>query len=355
VVKTIESLAPGLYEMLIEKNGDIHEVSFEARTIDDILKLDDGREDEVEFAAVSGLSEWATKTYELTLQPFITALATPTSARARKELHPLRLQHYFFSHRNPLFTNLGEMAAAARARRTPAAKDNVFVRLESFHADLTERGFDLYRDTRDAAIELTFHALYGTPWMKRVGAARHARPRSHDISKFPHVQQAIRKAKMGGYAEGVIRMLILLARARGAVRRDRLERSDKLLHSRPPFNSMTPEVRSHMIYEQSLIVQFAGNEAITTLADILKDPVDRYRSLNLVLDVAGPVEDMDAPTTAMFMRFQRVLLTLAREWRDLELERRLATSADGSAAAPSAESELHLDMAPAVGSPEAAA
>jgi pimeloyl-ACP methyl ester carboxylesterase len=355
VVKTIESLAPGLYEMLIEKNGDLYEVSFEARTIDDILKLDDDREDEVEFAAVSGLSEWATKTYELTLQPLVTAMVTPTSAQARKELHPLRLQHYFFSHRNPLFTNLGEMATAARARRTPAAKDNVFVRLEQLQADVIERSFDLYRDARDAAIEITFHALYGTPWMRRLGAARHARPRSHDISKFPHVQQAIRKAKMGGYAEGVIRMLILLARARGAVRRDRLERSDKLLHSRPPFNSMTPEVRSHMIYEQSLIVQFAGNEAITTLADLLKDPVDRYRSLNLVLDVAGPVEDMDEATTAMFMRFQRALLTLAREWRDLGLERRAADGNDRAPAPASAEPEPRPGAAVAAGAPDAAA
>ncbi len=148
VVKTIESLAPGLYEMLIEKNGDVYEVSFEARTIDDILKLDDDREDEVEFAAVSGLSEWATKTYELTVQPFVAALVTPTSARARKELHPLRLQHQFFSHKNPLFTNLGEMAAAARARRTPAEKDNVFVRLETFHADLTEQLRSLSRRAR---------------------------------------------------------------------------------------------------------------------------------------------------------------------------------------------------------------
>ena len=123
------------------------------------------------MAAVAGWSEWATKTYELTVQPLVTAMVTPTSARARKDLHPLRLQHYFFSHRNPLFTNLAETVSAIRARRTPAAKDNVFARLESFHADLTERGWNLYRDLRDAGIEIAFHALYGTPWMKRLGAA----------------------------------------------------------------------------------------------------------------------------------------------------------------------------------------
>jgi tellurite resistance protein len=141
----------------------------------------------------------------------------------------------------------------------------------------------------------------------------------HDARDFPQVQDAIKRLKMGGYAEGIVRMLVLLARARGAVRREKLERSDKLLHSRPPFNSMTSQTRSRMIHEQSIIVEFCGDEAITTLADILVDPVDRYRALNLVMDVAGPVEEFDAPTLAMFRRFQAALLTLAKEWRDPDL------------------------------------
>ncbi|MBV8423345.1 MAG: DUF3141 domain-containing protein [Hyphomicrobiales bacterium] len=322
VVKTIESLAPGLYEMLISKDQGVYTVSFEARTIEDILKLGDGRKEELEFAAVAGFSEWATKTYELTWQPLIRTLVTPVAAEARKRFHPMRQQQYSFSHKNPLLSNINDLAKSVREQRAPAAKDNPFVQLERLYADCAERSWNLYRDMRDAAIELTFHTLYGTPWMKRLGAARHARPQSHDVSKFPHVQEAMKKAKAGGYAEGIVRMLLLLARARGAVRRDRLERSDRLLHVRPPFNSMTPETRSRLIYEQSVIVEFAGNEAITSLPDILEDPVDRYRALNLVLDVAGPIEQMDASTLAMFKRFQGALLTLAREWRDPDLERR---------------------------------
>ena len=317
VIKTIESLAPGLYEMLITKNEKgVYTVSFEARTINDLLKLDDNREEEVEFAAVAGWSEWATKTYELIWQPVIKSLVTPSMAAAQKRFHPMRQQHYFFSHKNPLFSSFGELAEEMRAHRTPAAADNPLVVFEQLLADQIEQGWNVLRDTRDAAIELSFHALYGTPWMKQLGAARHARPQAHDISKFPHVQEAIQRAKLGGYAEGIIRMLILLARSRGSVRRDRLERSDRLLHARPPFNSMTPELRSRMIFEQSLVVEFAGNDAVTTLADLLKDPVDRYSALNLVLDVAGPVAEMDAPTIAMFQRFQQVLLTMAREWHD---------------------------------------
>jgi len=103
------------------------------------------------------------------------------------------------------------------------------------------------------------------------------------------------------------------------VRREKLERSDRLLHSRPPFNSMTAQTRAGMIREQSIIAEFCGDEAVTTLADILVDPVDRYRALNLVLEVAGPVQEFDAATLAMFRRFQAALLTLAKEWHDPDL------------------------------------
>jgi len=334
VIKTIESLAPGLYEMLIIKDEKgVTTVSFEARSIDDLLKLDDDREEEVEFAAVAGWSEWATKSYELIWQPVIKSLVTPSMAAAQKRLHPMRQQHYFFSHKNPLFSNFSELAEETREHRTPASADNPLVALEELAADQIEQGWNFLRDTRDALIELSFHSLYGTPWMKQLGAARHARPQAHDISKFPHVQEAIQRAKLGGYAEGIIRMLILLARSRGSVRRDRLERSDRLLHARPPFNSMTPELRSRMIFEQSLVVEFAGGDAVTTLADLLKDPVDRYSALNLVLDVAGPVEQMDAPTLAMFRRFQQTLLTMAREWHDPALGSGAAGAPASAAAA----------------------
>jgi hypothetical protein len=43
----------------------VYAVSFEARAMDDLLKLDDGREEEVEFAAVAGWLEWSIKTYNL--------------------------------------------------------------------------------------------------------------------------------------------------------------------------------------------------------------------------------------------------------------------------------------------------
>jgi pimeloyl-ACP methyl ester carboxylesterase len=322
VVKTIESLAPGLYEMLIEKTEATYMVSFEARTVEDIAKLNDGHAEEPEFAAVAGLSDWAVKTYELTLQPLIKLMATPAAAEAQRALHPMRQQQNFFSHKNPLFSAIGDLADEARQERAPAAKDNPFVRCEDIYADCVESGWNFFRDMREAAIELTFHGFYGSPWMKLVGAERATRKKAVNLGSLPAVEDMIKKAKIGGYAEGIIRMLILLAHARGSVRRDRLERSDKLIHSIAPFSSMKPETRNRMIHEQSMIVELAGDEAITTLADVLKDPVDRYRALNFVLDVAGPLEDMDTATIAMFKRLQGALLTMAHEWHDPALEHR---------------------------------
>lgn len=339
VIKTIESLAPDLYEMRISSDRDVPTVSFEARKIEDILKLDDGREEEIEFAAVAGWSEWAVKTYELTLQPLVRSTVTPSMAEAQRRLHPKRFEQYFFSSHNPLFANIGDAAGLVRSARKPAAPENPLVQLEHVLADQVERSFDLYRDMRDASIELAFHALYGTPWMRQLGAARHTRRHSHDLNKFPHVRDAIERARTGGYAEGIIRMLILLARSRGSVRRDRLERSDRLLHSHRPFGQMSPELRSRIIYEQSLIVEFAGNDAITTLADILSDPVDRYSALNLVLDVAGPVEDMDGATLAMFRRFQSALLTMARDWHEPDASLQGAPSSAERPAPPAAVGE----------------
>lgn len=122
-----------------------------------------------------------------------------------------------------------------------------------------------------------------------------------------HVEQ-------GGYPEAILRMLVLLARARGSVRRERLERSNQMLHSRPPFDSMPAEQRAHMIHEQTMIVDLAGKEAITALPRMLRDDVDRIRALDLALDIAGPVDEMDAKTIAMFQHLQTVLRARAKGW-----------------------------------------
>ncbi len=316
VVKTIEALAPGLYEMLIAQQDGAYEVSFEVRSIEDILAHDDGREEESDFATVARLSEWTAKSYELFCRPFLRQLITPTLAEIVKQMHPMRQERYFFSDRNPMMFGLQELAADARATRRRASPDNPFIRLETFCAGIVERNWDAFRDIRDGWAEMLFYSLYGMPWMRQLGELDEKPVAPRDIRMFPQVQDAVAKAASGGYAEAIIRMLILLARARGSVRRDRLERSNKVLQGRAPFDTMKPDHRSQLIHEQTMIVEFTGKEAISTLPELLKDEVDRIRAIDLVLEIAGPPDEMDAPTIAMFERLQNILMTRARDWTD---------------------------------------
>lgn len=316
VIKTIEALSPGLYEMIIDGTAGDFEVAFETRTIDDLLGHDDGRDDETKFVAAAKVSEWATKTYELAVRPVVRSFVTPETAQAMAALNPIRQRRYVFSDSNPYLNGIAGLAAEARQSRLPAGDDNPFLRLERLQADLLEQSINFWRDTRDAMMEVTFHSLYGSPWMKALAAQDAPQGPSHDVQGFPEVQEAMNKVAQGGYPEAIVRMLVLLAHARGVVSRDRLERTTRILFSRPPFDTMPEAKRVDMLRQQTIAVEFAPDAALETLTKLLHDEVDRIRAVNVVFDIAGIAADLDAPAIAMFKKIQRVLLTLPRDWRE---------------------------------------
>ena len=98
----IESLPPGLYEMMIDDkrpdlpNADLipdrYVMRFEPRTIGDILKLDDTREDERRFETVARVSEINEGLYETFARPWITPFVTEVSAQWLRLMHPARLE-----------------------------------------------------------------------------------------------------------------------------------------------------------------------------------------------------------------------------------------------------------------------
>ncbi|MCS6986860.1 MAG: hypothetical protein NZM40_05440 [Sphingomonadaceae bacterium] len=81
-------------------------------------------------------------------------------------------------------------------------------------------------------------------------------------------------------------MLVLPADAQGGVRRNRLERADRLLEETETFRSMGPEVVANLIHRQTPLVDFARDAALDGLPDLQPTEDERKRAGRIVTEIA---------------------------------------------------------------------
>ncbi len=315
-LKTIEALAPGLYEMKIDETegdeGNEHFfVSFHDRKMQDILTtVINDREQEKDFATVARLSELGAQTYEKALRPVLQSLVTQESADALRDSHPSRVSRKLFSDANPLLPMMEPLVQWARDNRQKTTPDNPFLAVERLMANSLMQTMDLMRDLRDAAYENTFLAIYGTPMMHalgKIGIEETAPEAAADVRHMPEVMKALAAMEQGDLAAAVIRMLVLLAGSRGSVRKDRLERSAQILNSTEPFKSMGSERRAELIQQQSIIAEFEPKRAVETLAVLLKTSDDRQNALDVVNHILGARAEMEQHSLELIQRMESLL------------------------------------------------
>jgi pimeloyl-ACP methyl ester carboxylesterase len=316
VLKMIETLAPGLYEMIIEeKRGDgvdaRFEIAFEERRHDDILALSDGgRANEADFGAVARLSELAAESYDLFVRPLVRSLATPALATTLQAVHPMRMHRHVMADRTPGLTQVGQLAEEVKRARRPTNMDNPFRYGEALIADLAEQWLDMCRSARDAWFELAFIGIYGTPFMRWVGQS-HSFQRTlkdkEELRHLPEVQLALAHMARGSTAEAVIRMLILLAESRGSVRCSRLDRAAYVLGHSKIFSAVGAERRARMIREQTLVIEFDREGALGTLVDLVPDMDQRAFAMGTVDYIVGPLDEMAPQTVELLQTLRRVL------------------------------------------------
>ena len=315
-LKTIEALPPGLYEMTIDRcegTGCTQQfmVSFHDRKLSDILAVaPNDRELERGFGAVSRMSRLGADLYEATARPLVQAVATTPVTQLLRDAHPSRISRRMFADDNPAMASVAALAAQARAYRQPAAVDNPWRSLERTVADGIAQSLDLWRDLRDYAVEMSFIAFYGAPWMNWYGqpmAQPRKLPKPEELRWLPSVQSTLTSMDTGGYPEAVVRMLVLLAGARRSVRRDRLERSALVMTHEPPFDTLTPQRRSELIHEQAIIVEFEREKALQQLPLLLPQASQRRRALEVVRHVIGEPSEMEPPTEQLLARLTQLL------------------------------------------------
>lgn len=311
----IEALPPGLYEIMIEDvAGEGKEKSFRLaiarRRFDDILAETGSRRDEAAFAAVARSSETLAEAYDATLRPAVKAISSPELGDAMREMHQMRVSRRMFNSGMPGMRNVQMMADAVRDAREPVPVDNPFRQAELLFGQSVENALNAVRDMREAAIELSFLSLYLSPAAMLYGRSRDLARTKKDpklLGQSPEVLMELQKMEHGGYAHGLIRMMILIARTRGDTRADRLARSLETLHHKPPMKDYTVHERTRMIHQQTVICTFAPDEALATLPKLLSAKSEQKRAMDALRYVVGSEDEMAPATRDLIAEFARVL------------------------------------------------
>ncbi len=301
----IEEVAPGLYEMRItgeEKDG--YHVELQERTLADIRDLAGDGSGAEAFPALASISTTISAAYSNIVSPLMRGMATEATADLWRRLHPMRLRRTITSDANPAMLAVAAWADMVRRQRRPAAPDNIFVALEKSWADQIEHALDTWRDLRDATVETAFFSVYG--WLAAFGVGQKDHRTAAQEPTSPANSER-RRCLQGGYPEAVIRMMVLLARARGGVRREPLRRSKALLTTQEPFADMSEAQRHKLIQTQTALVADAPEESIAALTTLLPSRALREKALASVEKVAGPETGIGAPAHAMLDRLRAVL------------------------------------------------
>jgi len=310
----IEALPPGLYELVIEdapmdeRGLPQYEVSLHEREIDDILSHDDTRLDEGHFRIVAGVSELNARLYDLFVSPWVRAISNEWSAHWRRELHPLRVQRAMWSDFNPWLWWLAPAANAARLIEPPpaATADNPLWWFPEAVSETVERTLDAWRDARDLAMETAFHAVYD--YLDLIGAGqRLSRAPAAPAARQDTSVAALARIEEGGVREAVMRMLLLLMKVGGSVRRETLGYVQSQLREEPAFATADAATLREMLATQSAIVAYAPEQALLALPALLPTGALRDEALGILRSVL-PDNVLERPAlSAAIARFEAVL------------------------------------------------
>ncbi|MBU0992262.1 MAG: DUF3141 domain-containing protein [Proteobacteria bacterium] len=286
-IDLIGYLSPGLYEMVIIEgkdkieNGD-YEVSFEEREIDDILGLDDGVVDDIDFQTVATVSETMDTMYRNFVSPFVKMASNDVTAEVIRQLHPLRWTKNMFSDLTPGLYPIKLLAPAIKAHRKIASKENIFVKLEKQWSEQIADSLDQYRDARDFVMETTFRTIYGNPflqWMFSEDAPDDSVELS--IQKDTSDQDLAALVDKGGFMEGILRIMVAMAGSDHIFQREELKLIRKLILSYNVLSKTTEPNLKLKLKQQARILQVDREKAIEALPKLIRGAENRLVAIEI--------------------------------------------------------------------------
>jgi len=287
VLKYIHQLPPGLYAMHIAEHADrdgevTYDVTLKERKVEDLRRLGkNDRVDEKPFQAVAALSELGERAYSLLVRPFVQDLTPEWFAKALRDFHPLRVQYWAVSDKNPLLWPLPHLAAMAKAGRRPRSPDNDHVRAESLLSDLIAAQLDLYRDLRDAASEAAFFHVYGNLLSLQMADEREEMRRKgkFDPRTIPAVREVLDTLDEGSAVEGLARIAMLIGKAGSGHRRlSQMRTTREILSPDGQIAHLSEDERRRLLQEETIVVEFEPERAKRSLPNLLRSATERRRA-----------------------------------------------------------------------------
>jgi hypothetical protein len=315
VLKYIQALPPGLYGMEIAEragaDGNVeYDVTLHERRLEDLKRLQKyDRVDEKPFEAVAALSELNERAYELLVRPLVREAMPEWLGKVLREWHPLRVQRWWFSDRNPLLAGLPAMAAAARTYRRPRSADNLGRRAEQLGSEYVNAALDLYRDLRDAASEAAFYEMYGNLLSLSMADQRAVirRQTPFDARALPAVRQVLDEIDQGGLPEAIIRTGILIVKAGGGKRRlAQMEHTRALLQPTGVLRDIDEDQFRRLLHEETLVVEFEPKLAKASLPKLIRNASDRQK-LNAIFDWLETEAGLDARQQALLADLRKLV------------------------------------------------
>lgn len=291
VMKSIESLPPGLYGMnIIEEKAPGGKIDFsvefvEQRMEDVFERLNKvGRTDENIFEAVAEISRHNQRSYEMFVRPWIKMFANEPMAQFMRAVHPLRMQRWMLSDLNPALCWLGPVAEQVRAHRRAMEADAPLRKLERFGSTLVSSALDFYRDMRDGLTERMFFELYGNLFLMGIEDPDREVPQAvADSRQLAVVKEALAATERGGYAEALVRMAALIKQQGQPLMLEQIELKRDLEDS---YEHLLPQLDSaewrRLRGMQEIICRYEPERAFDTLPKLLANADDRKRFLQLL-------------------------------------------------------------------------
>jgi hypothetical protein len=274
-------------------------VSFTERRLEEITELLNRfkRADEKPFEAVTAVSDFNQRAYELFARPLVKALATEEGAKLSRDLHPLRLQRWAFSDRNPWLAWLAPAAEMVKAQRQALGPDDPARHPEKLLSEVISASLDYYRGVRDALSEAAFFQLYGNllPLPDKAAA-----PAAEPL--------ALPAIAVGGYPAALARVAVLLARQGEPLPLSRIElKRDLLKDYRDYLPALPPEDARRIRGEQEVLVRREPEQALEALPRLVTKPQERERLLALLerLLADGRVQEV-GPTDEQLAMLSRI-------------------------------------------------